>query len=407
MVESKSIRGLDKKTISAKTKLIREQLSRTGVTADFDLDYERDLIYSITGKSKSAFNSLGLSITGKETLNISTKVDVRNIKDIVIECIKIYNRTDYKTDFSWIDHVTEVKDEFILDLLNNKLVGSLDAGDGTIWLAVPEIVDWTDFGGFKYSTRKGDNSFEELELETLLAEFGKVPDLEELTKHHICFWSKNEDKKIASWSYFACLNADLELNSKNYILSNRKWFIVDSKYIAKLNKDIAKIKPTKITLPQYDHARESDYNKAVCSSLDAYFLDADEVMHGEGKDQIEVCDVFTQDKQFLHVKKYENASSISHLFNQGFVSAHLLARDSDFREKVKAKITVSKFKKLIPTAKLNTVEFSVIYVIIRKKPAKGSYRLSLFSKISLRKCVKELEGYGYQVYLNWIENIKP
>ena len=47
---------------------------------------------------------------------------------------------------------------------------------------------------------------------------------------------------------------------------------------------------------------------------------------GGNYDKIEVCDVLTEDRELICVKKMENSSSMSHLFSQGSVSATLLRR---------------------------------------------------------------------------------
>ena len=123
-VDANNLRRIDKKNMSSVPKDTSEQLSREGVAADFGIDIEQDLIQSITGKSKDE-KVFGKSITGKDALSVSIKVDLSNIKDFLGTCYKKYSSTDYKKDFGWIDQIAEVKDPKIIEQLNEKLIESI------------------------------------------------------------------------------------------------------------------------------------------------------------------------------------------------------------------------------------------------------------------------------------------
>ena len=96
-IDINNIRNIDKKNMSAVPKDTREQLSHAGVPSDFGIDIEQDMIQSLTGKSKD--NNFGKSITGKDALSVSVKVDLSNIKEFLNKCYKKYLSTDYKGSF--------------------------------------------------------------------------------------------------------------------------------------------------------------------------------------------------------------------------------------------------------------------------------------------------------------------
>jgi uncharacterized protein (TIGR04141 family) len=50
-------------------------------------------------------------------------------------------------------------------------------------------------------------------------------------------------------------------------------------------------------------------------------LDADPVIYGGGRSAIEICDLLSTDRVFVHVKAKTKSSTLSHLFAQGLNSA--------------------------------------------------------------------------------------
>jgi uncharacterized protein (TIGR04141 family) len=66
-------------------------------------------------------------------------------------------------------------------------------------------------------------------------------------------------------------------------------------------------------------------------------MDKQLVKTGIPQNEIEVCDVLTQDKYLIHVKKGHGSSVLSHLFNQGFVSGTMLLQQQ-FRKETNKKM---------------------------------------------------------------------
>ena len=146
---------------------------------------------------------------------------------------------------------------------------------------------------------------------------------------------------------------------------------------------------------EYNHKDEADYNKALADSLNAKCYDADLITLA-GYDRIELCDVLTKEGDFIHVKKYAGSSVLSHLFNQGLVSGELLKNNSRFKEKAEEKIN----RKL---DELNGKK--IIFGIITKKY--DNFNMPFFSKVSLNNVRRRLIGFGYEVEVAKIKNIKP
>ena len=80
---------------------------------------------------------------------------------------------------------------------------------------------------------------------------------------------------------------------------------------------------------------EGTYNKSVQKATNLILLDkkCSRTMGSE----IEVCDLFSPQKQFIHVKRKTRSATLSHLFSQGVISADcFLSDDAITAKEVKA-----------------------------------------------------------------------
>lgn len=404
ILESKSIRGIDKRTLSTNPKTTREQIARASDAIEFQIDFEKDLIQSITGRSTDT--TFGNFVTGKEALSISAKIDISNIKDFLKKTLITFEKKDYLTNFKWIDQIKEVRIQETVDKLNSKLIKIINDKNSNVWLAVPEIIDWTDFKGFKYSTTKNDKLHDELELAVFLKETGiTISTVEELEILFITCWGASEDDYTQRWNVFTCLNAEIDLSKKKYFLINAKWYEINADFVASVNKSFEDIKLIDLNLPEYNHDNEGAYNEAAASHINALCLDRKNLPYGGGQSKIEFCDILTNDKKIIHVKKYGGSSLLSHLFNQGFVSAELLLLDEDFRKLVINVLSKERgFRSVVPTKKPNASEYKIIYAIITTQ--KKKFNIPFFSKVVLKNNKKILEAYGYEIFLTKIPNVK-
>ena len=50
------------------------------------------------------------------------------------------------------------------------------------------------------------------------------------------------------------------------------------------------------------------------------------------------CDLYSLDMDMIHIKRYSNSDTLSHLFAQAAVSGQSFKSDADFRQKVNEKL---------------------------------------------------------------------
>lgn len=407
LIEPEEIRSIDKKNLSSNPKLSREQIARASGVDEYGFDFESDIVQSLTGTTKNS--NFGKTISGRDSLVVSVKVDKSNIKTYLTSCFETYIKTTYQTNFAWIDQIKELRDKTVIATLYAELITAISTGSDKVLISVPEIIDWDAFGGFKYSMRKKDELIPYLEMNDMLEaiDFSSDQTIEKLKKHNITIWDEDNSKVEKRWTVFNCLNAEIENDGKTYILTEAKWFEVAPDYMASIEASFNSILSSSVTYIDYTNRTELEYNTAFANSISAGCMDQNTIVHGAGKSKIEFCDVITDQKQLIHVKKYTGSATLSHLFKQGMVSAELLLSDPEFRKKVQRKLVdkpgkaiLSPFRTLIPTAKPKPSEFSIVYAVAQK--GSGPLNLPLFSKIALRSSFERLKRYDFKVFLDKI-----
>lgn len=404
ILDSENLRSIDKKNMSVVPKLSKEQMTKDGTFADFGIDIEQDLIQGITGKTKD--DNFGQTITGKDSFNLSVKIDLPKIQDFLKDCYSKYNSDDYKKEFAWIDQVSEIKDPNAIKKLDNELVEKIKKENfGKVWTAIPEIISWEDVSEFKF---KKHSFGDDIDLPTYL---GFLSDEEKqnlsvdiLKSHYIDCVSASADDIIKSWKLYNCLYCEVENDSQIKILSNGKWYQVENVFAKQVSDSFDEFRKqtSGITLPECkQNEHEDKYNDRVAKEIgNVCCMDRKTVNHGGANQKIEFCDLYTADKKIIHVKHYGASSVLSHLFSQGLVSGELLLSDKEFRDKLNNKFTElgkDTYKISNTSNKPKTSEYEIVFAIISKSD--NDLEIPFFSKVNIRNAKKRLEMLGYPVSL--------
>jgi uncharacterized protein (TIGR04141 family) len=207
--------------------------------------------------------------------------------------------------------------------------------------------------------------------------------LELLKQRKVSCADADHNATFKTWSIHKCLYVEIDYDGNKCVFNNGQWYKINTDFVTKTNKDFLKIAKSALNLPQYTGGGEGVYNEAVYIANKDKFanLDKDIVIHGGGKGKVEVCDLFTLDKQFIHVKIYGKSSIFSHLFSQGYVSGRLLSIDAEFRQKVKAKLQ-EPFASLIEVNKRpDEGEFTIVFAVISEQEG-NDLSLPFFSRVN-------------------------
>lgn len=409
-VDPQTIQQLSKTTLSQNPKSSIEQVSKGVNLSQFGVDGFTDLIQRIKGKSK--IENLGLSLDGEDALKISVAHELHQLPDILKECLDHYTSDEYKKYFSEIDNLALVKDKAQKQFLNAKLSSLLKSElhlaatdkslSGDIWASIPEIVLDDDFECFTYKKSQDARLHHDIELIYLFRERYLTKSNE--IKREITISSLENDqiyiRKIdgtihPKWRAINCINAIVEQGDDKYFFLEGKWFRASSNYINTLDQKISLIASSGLMFESWSqHIHERDYLESrPLTNVESYLVLDRNNINIPGHSPIEACDIYTQNKLLVHVKRYGSSSLLGHLFNQGYVSGDLLLNSVEFREKFNDKLEEN-----YEISDVNPSEFTIAYVIGTKYP--DDLKLPLFSKITLTKAYDELRKKGFNVTLD-------
>ena len=413
-----TIRSVDVNILESVPKHDRVQSSRLSEMNTFNLDVDRDLLRAVTGKTKEEYeNILGKTVTGADPLKISDNLAVNGIVDRLRQIYDIYQKEDYKENFSWVDNITPVKDTVLRSTLDGCLIDKINHRElDKIWMSLPELVDWNDICKVRFSP-KGTDFFDDIEITDVL-EYGFCGDQITLTdlKSSSAYAFNGADLRIGIWSLYRCVYAEMEIEGVEgqYVISNGQWYRVDQDFVNEVNDYYNSVQLSTLDLlTAHTNEEEGAYNKRASDANSATRLLMDKrcVVPGANQDKIEFCDIYTIDKNLIHVKRYSSSATLSHLFNQGSVAGELLMQSS-FREKLNDKLNdletneehrdLTQWKVNVADGDFHREQYNMVFAIISSS-AEERPPVPFFSKITLRNVSQRLEGFGYHVFL---KNIK-
>ncbi len=408
-IHPNSLKSVDTKTLESEGIQTRIQSARPVTTDEFGLDVEKDLVRCVVGESK--IDALGKILYGKDYLRVSVKCDLTDLKEIMKTALEQYQKPDYKVEFGWIDNLKEIQDGKKILELNEKLVKEInEASPEKLWLTIPEILDWTDHGGFRYSNNKKEAIMDDIHISSFkewLKNSGKtVVELNDLEDNSIFRFSTSNQFTKDAWQIYECIYFEYNEAGVAFFLSGGKWYEVKTDLVDTVSKfwSTTLHDTCGINFIDYDHDNEGEYNQALAKANSALLVDA-HLIPIVGKSTFEFCDVYTKERQLIHNKRYSGSATLSHLFNQGYVSAEFLF-DPEFRKKVNDELKSPDFliKDINGRPNTNGEEYTVIFGIISN--TKKDLDIPFFSKMTLMHVSKSLRNQGYKVSVVKIQNLR-
>lgn len=401
--DPEAIKAIDKTSISHIALQSREQAARDIAIESFEFDTEIDLLKSVTAKTKKFDNAEQETYSGRDSVSVYTEVSIDTLPLIAQKLLRAFRSKHYKKRYPWIDKVAEERDREIIQQLDDLLVSNIRQGQfSRIWLAVPEVLDWEEVDGFAFrigsqsSRRAGPIVYGDLDLEEWLrfVDFGDEISLQDLQRRRV-FQLFKDARSAVSWRVYRCLNAEIDLGSKKYILNDGEWYCIDPSYVSEINAFYAGLESSSVSLPSFGTKSEPAYLKDFDPEKNGFaYMDRKEIMIGGGRSRVEFCDLFSKDGHIIHVKRYGGSSVLSHLFNQAVVSADCFVNEPTFRSQLNSLLPAD-YKLADHAVVPNTSEYTVCLAIMSKEP--GNLELPFFSKVSLKYAVRSLRRMGFKV----------
>ena len=323
--------------------------------------------------------------------------------DLCNELLELYESTQYLATFPDIHNISPVRDPDEVAELNKRLLEAVRSRSEDLFLAVPEIVDYSESSFAKFTGAGKSKLYDDVHLAYYYEylESHEIPPtsigLETLKRHRLVLTDENGSTRDP-YPFLKCLIYDTSLggeSAETFHFNDGSWYKVDTAYVGKL-KSYLDPYCEDLVLPDYHHSGESEYNEAVAKKNSAYLCFDRKNIAPAGYGMIEPCDLYSVvdgNAVMSHVKRSTRSTMLSHLFNQGANALELLKQEEESVERLKALIDAVAHEtertefKLPLTAKKFLVEFAIIS---HKDKAKKSDNLPLFSRVSLMRVIKSI-----------------
>lgn len=416
------------KTIAQTTMRTNRQASSVVEFEQFDLDIENDMLSAVTGVPVNN-ERWGNRIRGADAITIKAKVSLEALGPLAMDLMELGQRMDYRDRFDWIDHVNVVDDPTLLTTLRAEVVNEATLQSTRTKIAPPELIDWSDVSGFRFRLTDNNDAAPQSDEHTpnidrylqLLAASDKDLSFELMQSHYVEAINSNGET-AHKWPIAQALVTEVQVDEKTYLLEEGNFYQIETEFMDILDTFVDHIDEAKVCLPNAsvdamgNLEREDSYNnRAAGKSTNHLLLDKKLIRVASTASPIEVCDVLTSRAQFIHIKRNLGSSTLSHLFSQGYISADAYLTNSEFRNQVRSKIEEAAperahARRFLESLKLDSPSsrhIEVVYAVIAKWDGrKLSSALPFFSKINLRRTVRDLRRSGFRVSFRQIDIVE-
>lgn len=405
-INPSAFRSVVSRNIDTSTKQTQVATNRDSNIYDFKFQLDSDLLRTVSGLPLD--KDLGVMISGSDSLTIQSKLDLPKLGGICEKLLESFNKDTYKERFPFIDQRREVKEEGLLSELNLLLDEKFSKHDtDSIFFANPELREIEEIAYYKLGLDKNVIILDSIDSETVLSELMKhiTPSIN--TREVSVFTFNSNDEQVGQKAtLFDYVVFETEHKKRKYVLILGQWYEIDKTFYDQVDRFVRNIEDNTdpLFLPAMNpKEEEKDYNARV-AKLNSYLCLDRKDFPLTGHDQVEVADLLTPDLDFICVKKHTRSSTLSHLFNQGTVSAKLHSRVPEYRDFICKKIAISGVH-INYTNEVKNSEIRYIYAIATNKKGGIADSLPFFSKVNLMQATNIMRELGCNVSVAKIEQL--
>jgi len=422
------LRTIDSAALDSTVMQRRTQASRNADLVAFEIDTNRELVRLASGVPKSG--DFAKALSGRDALATRAQIAPGSIVAYCERALAIYRTKAYRRDFPFVDHVELVTDRTRcaeLDALAYaELAALVTGGASDFHLAIPDILSpgkEVEIGYFGAGFAKGRKpAFAELAIEDYVAElqrgdFTSITDMAEIKgSHEICVMTDGQADRTHRRKVYSCMVYEARLKGEAYVLFDGQWYLVDRGFYGEIDTAYKALLAQPFEM-QTTAVNERDFIGQLQSRPDLLCLDQTRTNPAGAKiTNIEPCDFLSMSRQIIHLKDGHASAPLSHLWNQGLISAESFVSDakfrSDFRKAIAArerKHSRTGFGILVPDGRTKPVptDFTIVFGVMRHPGMRSkSLDLPFFSKIALRAVSQRLALMGFAVELHLIAKVK-
>ena len=412
-VNPEKIKSINVKTYEQAIISTRRDVSRLTDMQVFDIDPLKDILKGMTGKPED--ESFAKKVTGTDALTITTEIEIYEIGKKCEDILEKFKSDRYKELFEWVDNIRPVNDKEIISMLDNKIVNALkNENTDKLHFSTPIHIQWDNVDKFKISgTRRYE--YDDLDIVEYVRQLKNYNvlnyiNINKLKSYKIKYYNIEYERWNELSNVYKSLVWETELDNKIYVLMDGNWFEIDKSFSEEVLNYIEKIPISKLEFP---HARkgerEDEYNKRVVDEdTSNQFVCMDKLLFypSDSRTKIEFCDIYSANKEIIHVKKYRKSSNLSHLFGQVIVSADVFRTDEVFRKSIRKKLrdigVKSNIIDSIPKDQPKTSDYEIVLAIIKENIENTLSSLPFFSQLFLMFVAKKLRREGFRISITLI-----
>ena len=356
-----------------------------------------------TGRVQAAYGGTGLRLPyGADPASLVA--DIRTIARVCREELPV-------PELEFIERVTQVHDEDILELLDLELADALGGSTQVrIGAAVPEdcLEDYQRARAFgirigaseEYRTNELDIDY----VLTRLRFHREEKRVDALRGAKVVLYDNERARAcdiLRTESLFPWIEAEIVVDSRRFILMDKNWHEFDRAYLDSITATVNRlINPTpSISLPAWRPAQgEGDYNRDVVRgnpgfvNLDTRLVKTS-LHRGNG---LEICDILVTDGTLIMVKSAKQADALSHLFNQGVSAVDSLLYSHEANAGLVQR--VARFAGHGATLPADFRLKKVIFAIhLKKHNGLSADTLFPLAQVALVEAARKIQSYGIEV----------
>ncbi|CAI1529025.1 TPA: TIGR04141 family sporadically distributed protein [Serratia fonticola] len=411
-----SLRSVDLFTLEDQAVQKKAQASRESSIDVFGIDISRDVLRAVTGSPKPGINLKSIS-GGDSVYSFGTEINVSDISCLVDLLFDYYNNESYKNEFSWVDNIRKIKEKSEIDNLDKYLLDNIKSKNESIMITIPEVIQWDTIYGFSF-TRAKNAVKPTIEKKKYLEKIDNANiSIDSIKRDRLFVYDVNENE--SEYQIYKCIYFEHKESDKTYILFSGLWYEINNAFISRIDAILSRINISKLTFPTvyvWDEIEnekikskietEGDYNVRTASDKGYYLLDKKLIKSNRTTTAIELCDLMTDKKQFIHVKHRKGGSAgLSHLFAQGSVSAEILLGDKEFRKEARKvlKRVNAGLQDSVSLDNFKSDGVEIVFLILGEDSKSLKNNLPFFSKVNLSKAFENLSQRGFEVTIAGVD----
>ncbi|MBK8078168.1 MAG: TIGR04141 family sporadically distributed protein [Kineosporiaceae bacterium] len=209
-------------------------------------------------------------------------------------------------------------------------------------------------------------------------------------------------QRLTSTNAFRWLEAVVGVAERRFFLLDAAWYEIGAHYLTTLVSEIEDLVADgpDLDLPAWQQGQEErGYNEHVQSCRRGFIcLDRQGVVTQlHRRNGVEICDLLGPDDELIHVKRAASSAPLSHLFNQGLVSAQSLTYDKQARAGFAAKVRERGGGRQVNE---DFVPRTVVFAIqLKAGEAVTPRSLFPFAQVALRQAARGLHELGATVHV--------